>query len=673
MSAATDSFNVTGRSSRHPTGFPLDLIAPDAPADRLGVGPAARDNGCRGDHGPALRPGRRRPRVHLGRREAGRPRAVPADPGGHRGVVRPVRPGRRALRGRRAVRAAAAAAVRRGAGARRWSTSSANRRPILLLSVGLVAFTTLGVGWVAHLLLPGISWPIAFAIGAVVAPAGRGRRDRDRPPDRAAPPDRDDPRGRVAAQRRHRAGRAAAPRSPWPTATASTSATVGLDFVIAAGGGHRWSASSLFMLVAKVRTPSRGPGARQRACRWWSRSRPTSIGEELHASGRHRGRGRRPAARPQGADPADRAVPDRGAAQLAHDRLRPGERGLPADRPPGAHDHRRRRRRRPVVGPDRRCLRRHPGWPASCCGWSGSSRPATSSSGRARTRLRRAARRGPSPSCWAGPGCAAWSPWPRRSSSPRTRRYREVLLLMAFTVTAGTLFVQGLSLPWVARRLRVPSPDPAEDALARATLLQQASQGRAAPTRRARVRRQPRRRRPDPAAARPAQLRGVGAAQHGRRPGVAQRPLRPDPAVDARGRADQGAQDPRARGRSPPRWSPTCWPCSTSRSRCSTSRPRSAGAAGVLQPSGIPGTPAPTWRSTRSSRRSPTRSASAASTRGWSGWPCASASSAATSRCCDSSVGQHATKHFQDTTHPVMETAEPDENWRWCYVHHTTA
>ena len=41
--------------------------------------------------------------------------------------------------------------------------------------------------------------------------------------------------------------------------------------------------------------------------------------------------------------------------------------------------------------------------------------------------------------------------------------------------------------------------------------------------------------------------------------------------------------------------------------------------------------------------------------------------------CCDSSIGQHATKHFQDSTHPVMETAEPGEDWRWCYVHHTTA
>ena len=47
---------------------------------------------------------------------------------------------------------------------------NANRRPILLLSVGLVVFTTFGVGLVAHLLLPGVSWAIALAIGAVVAP-----------------------------------------------------------------------------------------------------------------------------------------------------------------------------------------------------------------------------------------------------------------------------------------------------------------------------------------------------------------------------------------------------------------------------------------------------------------------------------------------------------------------
>ena len=58
---------------------------------------------------------------------------------------------------------------------------------------------------------------------------------------------------------------------------------------------------------------------------------------------------------------------------------------------------------------------------------------------------------------------------------PPETPHRDVLLLIAFTVTAGTLFLQGLSLPWVARRLKVPSPDPGADALSRANLLHQAS------------------------------------------------------------------------------------------------------------------------------------------------------------------------------------------------------
>jgi len=43
-------------------------------------------------------------------------------------------------------------------------------RPILLLSVGLVIFTTLAVGWTAHWLVPGLPLPLAFALGAVVSP-----------------------------------------------------------------------------------------------------------------------------------------------------------------------------------------------------------------------------------------------------------------------------------------------------------------------------------------------------------------------------------------------------------------------------------------------------------------------------------------------------------------------
>jgi CPA1 family monovalent cation:H+ antiporter len=37
--------------------------------------------------------------------------------------------------------------------------------------------------------------------------------------------------------------------------------------------------------------------------------------------------------------------------------------------------------------------------------------------------------------------------------------------------------------------------------------------------------------------------------------------------------------------------------------------------------------------------------------------------------CCDSSVPQHATAHARSTGHPVMQSAEPGETWRWCYPH----
>lgn len=36
--------------------------------------------------------------------------------------------------------------------------------------------------------------------------------------------------------------------------------------------------------------------------------------------------------------------------------------------------------------------------------------------------------------------------------------------------------------------------------------------------------------------------------------------------------------------------------------------------------------------------------------------------------CCDSSKNKHATKHFHQTQHPVMQSFEPGEDWRWCYV-----
>ncbi|MFC5677675.1 Na+/H+ antiporter [Aeromicrobium endophyticum] len=40
--------------------------------------------------------------------------------------------------------------------------------------------------------------------------------------------------------------------------------------------------------------------------------------------------------------------------------------------------------------------------------------------------------------------------------------------------------------------------------------------------------------------------------------------------------------------------------------------------------------------------------------------------------CCDSSVEKHATRHFEETGHPVMRSFEPGEAWRWCFVDEVT-
>lgn len=36
--------------------------------------------------------------------------------------------------------------------------------------------------------------------------------------------------------------------------------------------------------------------------------------------------------------------------------------------------------------------------------------------------------------------------------------------------------------------------------------------------------------------------------------------------------------------------------------------------------------------------------------------------------CCNSSKNKHATKHFGQTQHAIMQSLEPGEDWRWCYV-----
>ncbi|QSF59766.1 Na+/H+ antiporter [Nocardioides sp. zg-1228] len=254
---------------------------------------------------------------------------------------------------------------------------------------------------------------------------------------------------------------------------------------------------------------------------------------------------------------------------------------------------------------------------------------------------------------------------------PEDAPHREVLLLIAFTVVAGTLLVQGLTLPLVTRLLDVPAPDPAEDALARASLLQQAA---------------------DAGFARLDELEyddhhGVAAQVRAR---VDQRTFAAwEQLATASGEETPSELYARIRGEM------------IEAERAKVLRVRSRGHVPSEVVSQVLGmldieesmldaatsaradvrrsSLAPTGgRSCRDLAEHPvTRTASdpacaeclVEGTRWVSLRQCLSCGHVG---CCDSSVGRHATGHFHESLHPVVQSAEPDESWRWCYVHDIT-
>jgi len=255
---------------------------------------------------------------------------------------------------------------------------------------------------------------------------------------------------------------------------------------------------------------------------------------------------------------------------------------------------------------------------------------------------------------------------------PEDAPYREVLLLIAFTVVAGTLFVQGLSLPMLARRLRVPAPDPLEDALARATVLQQASK---------------------------AGFKKLHDLEYDDRHGVfallKQRiEQRNFAAWERLGTvADQEAPSElytRVRLEM----------IAAERERVLDIRKSGTVASEVVSDVlsmldveesmlDISQESRDDLRVTTAQRRTgdacPDLDAFPA-TDTVEGPECGDCLREGTAwvalrqclvcgnvGCCDSSPRRHATAHFHDTQHPVMESAEPGEDWRWCYVHHATA
>ena len=539
---------------------------------------------------------------------------------------------------------------------------AANRRPILLLSVGLVVFTTAGVAVLAHALVPSLGWPAAFALGAVVAPPDAvaataiGRRIGL-------------PRRIVTILEGESLLNDATALVALRTAIAAggvgiTAAEVGQDFLVAAVGGAAVG-FVLFVVVARVRRLITDP-LMDTAVSLVLPFAAYVAAEELHASGvisvvvaglllGHK------APVLQTAESrisermnwrtiafvlenvvflliglqAHRLLEDVGESELSGGRIAAvcllslvavvvlrlvwvlASRAL-------------------LVRPGREA----PPWTYSLViGWAGMRGVVTLA--------------------------AAFV-------IPAETPHREVLLLASFTVVAGTLLLQGLTLPWLARRLDVPPPDPMEDALARATLLQQASK--------AGEHRLEELEYDDP---------------HGVVELIKQR-------VEQRNFAAWERLGTTADQETPSELYARVRDAMIAAERQRVLEIRSTGqvpsdvVAEVLAMLDIE----ETMIDRAASARAEVRSATAVRIAGEQcddlvahprseagpGEVCTSCVEEGTTwvalrrclecdtvHCCDSSPQRHATAHFRETAHPVIQSAEPGEDWRWCFVHHLTA
>ncbi|NIH79908.1 Na+/H+ antiporter [Amycolatopsis viridis] len=245
---------------------------------------------------------------------------------------------------------------------------------------------------------------------------------------------------------------------------------------------------------------------------------------------------------------------------------------------------------------------------------------------------------------------------------------RAVLVLAAFVVVAGTLLLHGTTLPGLVRRLRLPPPNPAEDALQEAALLHDMTSA------------------------------GLARLEEIRRP---QDPIevidrlrdkqayRSDSAWESLGRLSDVEETPsdayrRLRAEM----------LDAERQVLLTARARGTADDEVLRrvmdgldieesllerPEEEPGmereleTPAATAGSCDHLERAGSPDADAEGCidclREGTTWVhlrlCLECGHVG---CCDSSPRKHATQHFHDTRHPVIRSYEPGENWRWCFV-----
>jgi monovalent cation/hydrogen antiporter len=537
---------------------------------------------------------------------------------------------------------------------------NANRRPILMLSVGLVIFTAVGIGALVHALLPGISWPASFAIGAVVAPPDAvaatsiGRRIGL-------------PRRIVTLLEGESLLNDATALVALRTAIAAglggvTYLEVGLDFLVAAGGGVLLGVVS-YLVVAWLRRHVTDP-VLDSAISLVTPFAAYLAAEEIGGSGviavviaglllGHRA----PVLQTAQSRIADR-MNWRTIAFLLENAVFLLI-GLQArwilDDVAGSS-----------TPPSRIVLV----CAAALLGvlvlrfvWVFIARW---------TLFRRIA--GP----WSHTLLLGWAGMRGVVSLaaafviPEGTDYREVLLLVAFTVVAGTLLIQGLTLPWLVRRLKVTGADPAEDALARATLLEQASRSGLAVLDRSeyddphgvadliRNRLEERnfaawerlatheeqlppselyaRLRLDMLAAERARILEIRKTGNVAAEVIGEVLAMLDVEESMLEAATQEREELIAHGAVPRRTGESCEHLSSYPPVDTT--PDAVCDACVADDV--------KWVSLRE---------------------CLVCGRVG---CCDSSPRRHADAHFRDTGHPVIESAEPGEDWRWCYLDHVT-
>ena len=541
---------------------------------------------------------------------------------------------------------------------------NANRGPILLLSVGLVAFTTVGVGVVVKLVIPDLHWALALAIGAVVAPPDAvaataiGRRIGL-------------PRRVVTILEGESLLNDATALVALRTALAASAVAweVGLEFVVAAGGGAAIG-GVVFVVVGFIRKKVTDP-LLDTAISLVIPFAAYIVAEEIHASGvvavvvaglllGH-------------VAPILQTAPSRIAERTNWRTIAYVLEntvflliGLQADwllAEVGDSEFGAGRIALACVAALATCVVLRLAWVFAASGLL----------------LRRSSsQRTEEPVLWRSSFLIGWAGMrgvvtlAAAFTVPEDTAHREVLLVIAFAVVAGTLLGQGMTLPLLARRLDVEGPDPQDDALARATLLQQAAKK---------------------GLIRLNELAEDCDDPHQVKALIIQRIEQRNFAAWERLGTTEGQESPsdlysRWRGEM----------IEAERRRVLEIRSTGAVPSEIVsevlamldvEESMLDAADAARAELRTSSRMQrldgcedlatiplldppPTLACAACLADGTAWVALRMCLSCGNVGCCDSSVGRHATAHFRATQHPVMRSVEPDEDWRWCYVHHQT-